>query len=91
MNGISGWQHDLSLLLDRLGLGLNMFGPYADWFWVVPAFWAVALPVLWLYTDWQQSQSDRAFLAYASRQLPLLRHVARQRAQEVALSKRIDR
>ncbi len=87
MHAMDGWRFDPGFVLERLALGLDLFGPYADWLWFIPAFWAASLVSLWLYTSWQQRESDRAYLDYASRNLPILRRLARHRAQEVALSK----
>lgn len=91
MNGLEAWRLDLAVIWDHLALGLGMFGPHTNWLWVILVFWVVAGTSLWFYTSWQQSRSDRAYLAYASRQLPVLRRIARQRAQEVAYSRRSDR
>lgn len=91
MNGLEAWRPDPNAILDRLAQGLDLFGSHADWLWALLAFWAVAAISLWIYTALQQRRSDREYLAYASRQLPLLRRIARQRAQEVAFSRRTDR
>jgi|GEM_PF-5401397 len=91
MNGLETWRVDLSVMGDRLAEGLDLFGPYATWLWLIPVYWLIASISVWLYANWQQSRSDRAYLAYASRQLPLLRRIARQRAHEVAFSRRTDR
>ena len=91
MNGLETWRLNLDVFWDRLAGGLDLFGPYANWLWAIPIFWAAAAILIWVYTAWQQRRSDREYLAYASRQLPLLRRIARQRAQEVAFSRRTDR
>lgn len=91
MNGLEAWRPDLDVIWDRLALGLELFGPYTNWLWVILVFWVTATTSLWFYTSWQQRRSDREYLAYASRQLPMLRRIARQRAQEVAYSRRTDR
>ena len=91
MNGLEAWRLDVNIIWERLALGLDQFGPYADWLWALPAFWAAAAISLWFYANWQQQKSDRAYLAYASRHLSLFRRIARQRAQEVTYGRRIDR
>ena len=91
MNLAESWRFDLDAVWERLALGLDLFGPYADWLWAMPALWAFAVLSIWCRMAWQQRRSDRAYLAYASRQLPMLRRIARQRAQEVAFSRRTDR
>ncbi len=91
MNGLEAWRLDLDVIRDRLALGLDLFGAHADWLWVLVVFWMAAAITLWFYSSWQQRRADRVYLAYASRQLPLLRRIARQRAQEVAFSRRTDR
>ncbi len=91
MNGLEAWRLDLDGIGDRLAMGLDLFGPYTNWLWVALVFWVAAAVTLLVYTSWQQRRSDREYLAYASRQLPLLRRLARQRAQEVAFSRRTDR
>ncbi|MEM7042334.1 MAG: hypothetical protein AAF543_05945 [Pseudomonadota bacterium] len=84
------WRFDINAVGERLALGLDMFGPYATWLWIMPVIWMVTLISLWLYMGWQQRQSDRAFLAYASRNLPLLQQIARHRAHEVSRSRTYD-
>ena len=85
------WFVDFEPILAKLASGLDLFGVHAAWLWAIPACWAVTLMLLWIYTSWRQRQSDRAYLAYASRNLSLLRRIARQRADEVAFSRRTDR
>ncbi|MEZ5935302.1 MAG: hypothetical protein R3F54_25925 [Alphaproteobacteria bacterium] len=91
MNDLQALSFHLDAVLDRLALGLDLFGPYAPWLWTMPALWAITGISLWAYTSWQQRRSDRAYLAYASRQLPLLRRIAQRRAREVASARRTDR
>ena len=91
MDGIEEWRLDLDGVVDNLALGLDLFGPYAEWLLYIPAFWAAAVLMIWTLTSWQRRQSDRAYLDYASRQLPILRRIAKQRAQEVGYSRRSDR
>ena len=91
MDSLEALRLDVDGIRERLALGLDLFGPYADWLWAFPAYWAIAAFSLWLYSDWQQRRSDRAYLAYASRNLSLLRRIARQRAQEVGYFRRSDR
>lgn len=91
MNSLEAWRPDFDDIWDRMAMGLELFGPHANWLWVILIFWVTAATSLWFYTNWQQSRSDRKYLAYASRQLPMLRRIARQRAQEVAFSRRTDR
>lgn len=91
MNGLESWRIDLGAIADQLALGLDLFGPHATWLWLVPVYWAIASISVWFFTNRQQRRSDRAYLDYASRQLPVLRRIARQRAQEVAFSRRTDR
>lgn len=91
MNDLDAWRFDLGVVTDRLELGIELFGPYAGWLWAIPAVWAFTAISLWLYVSWQQREIDRKYLAYASRQLPLLSRIARQRAREVVLSRRFDR
>ena len=91
MNGLESWRVDLGVIVDRLALGLDLFGPYATWLWLVPLYWAIASVSIWFYMNRQQRRSDRAYLDFASHQLPVLRRIARQRAQEVAFSRRTDR
>ncbi|MGI9510062.1 MAG: hypothetical protein ACR2QJ_12030 [Geminicoccaceae bacterium] len=79
------------IIWDRLALGLQQFGSYSDWFLAIPVLWVAVAISLWLYSSWQQRRSDRAYLAFASRNLPVLRRIARQRAREVAFSRRTDR
>lgn len=90
MMNVEAWRLDPSLLGDRLALGLDLFGPYASWLWVMPLVWMTTLISLWLYLGWQQRRSDRAFLAYASRNLPLLQKIARHRAHEVVRARSHD-
>ncbi|MGI9500533.1 MAG: hypothetical protein ACR2P3_10870 [Geminicoccaceae bacterium] len=91
MNATEAWRFDLNVIWEGLMLGLDLFGPYADWLWAIPMMWAIAAVSLWMFMAWQQQRSDRAYLAYTSRNLPLLRRIARQRALEVAHSRRSDR
>jgi len=91
MQGIESWRIDPSVIGDRLALGLDLFGPYATWLWLIPIYWMIGSLLVWVYMNRQQYRSDRAYLDYASRQLPLLRRIARQRAQEVGFSRRSDR
>ena len=91
MQGLESWRLDLNTFSDRLALGLDLFGPFATWLWLVPLYWVIGTVLVWLYMNRQQRRSDRAYLDYASRQLPVLRRIARQRAQEVAFSRRTDR
>ncbi len=91
MQSLEAWRFDVGALIDRLILGLELFGPYADWLWVIPAVWAVTAMSLWLFTMRQQREADRAYLAYASRNLSLLRRLAKQRAREVSYLGRHDR
>ena len=91
LNGLEPWRLDPNVIWDRLALGLDLFGPYADWLWIMLVFWTAAAISLWFYIAWQQRRSDREYLAYVSRQLPLLRRIARQRAREVGYSRRTDR
>lgn len=89
MNGFEAWRVDPGFLWDRLMLGIELFGPYADWLWAAPALWAITVISLWAYLAFQQRRSDRAYLAYASRHLPMLRRIAKHRAQEVVYSRRL--
>jgi hypothetical protein len=82
---------DLDAIFKHLILGLELFGPYADWLWVIPAIWVVTAMSLWFYMMRQQREADRAYLAYASRNLSLLRRLAKQRAREVSFPRRYDR
>jgi hypothetical protein len=91
MNDLEALSLHLQSVWERLALGLDLFGPYASWMWAMPVLWALTGLSLWAYMSWQRRRSDRAYLAYASRQLPLLRRIARQRAREVAFSRRTDR
>jgi hypothetical protein len=81
----------LDAVLDRLALGLDLFGPYGPWLWATALLWAITAISLWTYAAWQRRRSDRTYLAYASRQLPLMRRIARQRAREVMAARRFDR
>ena len=91
MNDLESWRVDLGVIVDRLALGLDLFGPHATWLWLVPAYWAIASIAVWFYMNRQQRRSDRAYLDFASQQLPVLRRIAQQRAHEVAFSRRTDR
>jgi len=91
MNVIDGLPTDMTTLADRLALGMDLWGSYASWVWFVLAFWLMAGLSLWIYAAWRQYQSDQAYLAYVSRNLPILRRVAKQRAYEVGYSRRADR
>ena len=84
------WRFDIDAVGDRLTLGLELFGPYASWLWAAPVVWIATLLSLWLYIGWQNRRSDRAFLAYASRNLPVLQKIARHRAHEVVRSRTYD-
>jgi hypothetical protein len=88
MNGIDPWRIDLRYVIDQLALGLDLFGPYAAWLWVMPAIWAATGLFLWAHVAWRRRQADRAYLAYVSRNLPLLRKIAKQRAKEAAYAGR---
>lgn len=85
------WRVDWGALGDQFVSGIDRFGPYADWLWAMPILWIAATFLIWLYMMRQRRRADRAYLAYVSRQLPVLRRIARQRAQEVAFSRRTDR
>ena len=90
MQPLEAWRVDLSILIDRLTLGLEMFGPYADWLWMIPAIWVITAISLWWLMAQQRREADRAYLAYASRNLSLLRRLAKQRAREVSYPRRYD-
>lgn len=91
MGGLEAWRLDVNIIWERLALGLDLFGPYAEWLWALPAFWAFAAVSMWFYSAWQQQKSDRAYLDYASRNLSLFQRIARQRAREVSSSRTYDR
>lgn len=88
---LESWRPDWGTMGDQLVSGIDRFGPYADWLWAMPILWVSATILIWVYTARQRRRADLAYLAYASRQLPVLRRIARQRAQEVAFSRRTDR
>ncbi|MEL6964672.1 MAG: hypothetical protein AAFO01_18115 [Pseudomonadota bacterium] len=90
MQPFEAWRFDVNILIDRLTLGLEMFGPYADWLWMIPAIWIMTIISLWYLMLHRRRQADRAYLAYASRNLSLLRRLAKQRAREVSYPKRYD-
>lgn len=91
MNVLETWRLDLDGIQAHLAKGIDLFGSYTDWLLVIPMFWAITLISLWAYMSRRQRRSDRAYLTYASRNLSLLRRLARQRADEVAFSRRTDR
>ena len=82
------WRFDIDFFVGRLALGLDLFGPYGPWLWAVPACWAIAVILFWNSMAREQRQGDREYLAYVSRRLPELGHLARERAREVTI---IDR
>ena len=84
------WRFDLDFLLSRLALGLDLFGPYEPLLWAMLAFWVSAAILLWARISHEQRQSDRDYLAYVSRRLPTLGHLARERAREVTSASRLN-
>jgi hypothetical protein len=90
MPSLEVWRLDAGAFWDRLMSGLDLFGPYAAWLWVIPAAWAVTAISLWLFMMRQQRKADRAYLTYASRNLSLLRRLAKQRAREVSYGRQHD-
>ena len=42
LNGLEPWRLDPNVIWDRLALGLDLFGPYADWLWIMLVFWTAA-------------------------------------------------
>lgn len=91
MQVLEFWRLDAEAIIEGLALGIELFGPYADWLWLMPAVWATTAISLWLYTSWRQRRADRAYLDYASHNLHLLRRIAKQRAEEVTYFGRYDR
>ena len=91
MNTLGELSLNLTFIMDRLALGLDLFGPLAPLIWSMIAFWITIGLSLWAYAAWQQHLSDRAYLAYVARHLPLLRRVAEQRVHEIGSSRRTDR
>jgi hypothetical protein len=91
MNTVERAPLDLSIVMDRLALGLDLFGPFAPLIWSVITFWVTIGLSLWAYAAWQQHLSDRAYLAYVARHLPILRRIAEQRVCEIGASRRNDR
>ncbi|MDH3658892.1 MAG: hypothetical protein OEU92_02500 [Alphaproteobacteria bacterium] len=78
------WRFDLDFILNRLAIGLDLFGPYGSWLWAVPAYLAIAAILVRGSVAREQRRSDCAYLAYVSRRLPTLGHLARVRAREVS-------
>lgn len=91
MNGVDGLGLDPGFALDRLALGLDLFGTQADWIWYMLAFWAVAAMLLLVADTLQQRRRDQAYLSYVAENLPEFCRLARLRAREVNARRRVER
>jgi hypothetical protein len=78
-------------VIERMAEGIDLFGDYATWLWMAPAIWGGTAILLWFYMGWLERRRDRAYLAYVSRNLPLLQRIAKQRAIEVVHDRRMQR
>lgn len=91
MDGIDGWHLALPEILDRLVLGVDLFGTHAPWLLTAPVLWLITVISLWMYLAWQERRRDRTYLAYVSRNLPLFRRIAKQRSSEVLYVRGLER
>lgn len=78
-------------IMDRLALGVAMFGDHAVWLWLLPPAWGIAICVIVDRMECEKEERDRFYVAIAERNLPKLREVLKQRSTEILEVRPINR